>query len=177
MFLPWIECLQGRPAWTDQVGLPVCLRPCPGDTSVLNWENWTWVGAGSRAPPGTACPVPASSSQRRGSLRPPDKPKHRVPMVDGWSEADLGPVPMGRETREAPRGWGEGDRGRSSWTLTSPSPWAGLLLQEMTMAGLHELRFTEEKPLLRSQDAELVSPVTTLAPAPACGVPGCGRGC
>ncbi|NWI62759.1 NDRG4 protein, partial [Todus mexicanus] len=31
----------------------------------------------------------------------------------------------------------------------------GLLLQEMTMAGLHELRFTEEKPLLRSQDAEL----------------------
>uniref|UniRef100_A0A8B9QWV2 Uncharacterized protein n=1 Tax=Apteryx owenii TaxID=8824 RepID=A0A8B9QWV2_APTOW len=33
----------------------------------------------------------------------------------------------------------------------------GLLLQEMTMAGLHELRFTEEKPLLRGQDAELVS--------------------
>uniref|UniRef100_A0A8B9FBQ5 Uncharacterized protein n=1 Tax=Amazona collaria TaxID=241587 RepID=A0A8B9FBQ5_9PSIT len=32
-----------------------------------------------------------------------------------------------------------------------------LLLQEMTMAGLHELRFTEEKPLLRSQDTELVS--------------------
>ncbi|NWZ14378.1 NDRG4 protein, partial [Agelaius phoeniceus] len=32
---------------------------------------------------------------------------------------------------------------------------AGLLLQEMTMAGLHELRFTEEKPLLRGQDAEL----------------------
>ncbi|NWS79270.1 NDRG4 protein, partial [Toxostoma redivivum] len=31
----------------------------------------------------------------------------------------------------------------------------GLLLQEMTMAGLHELRFTEEKPLLRGQDAEL----------------------
>lgn len=25
------------------------------------------------------------------------------------------------------------------------------------MAGLHELRFTEEKPLLRGQDAELVS--------------------
>ncbi|KAF1504829.1 Protein NDRG4, partial [Eudyptula minor] len=39
--------------------------------------------------------------------------------------------------------------------LTSPSLWAGLLLQEMTMAGLHELRFTEEKPLLRGQDAEL----------------------
>ncbi|NWJ00436.1 NDRG4 protein, partial [Crypturellus undulatus] len=33
--------------------------------------------------------------------------------------------------------------------------WAGLLLQEMTMAGLHELRFTEEKPLLPGQDAEL----------------------
>ncbi|NWH21658.1 NDRG4 protein, partial [Grus americana] len=32
---------------------------------------------------------------------------------------------------------------------------AGLLLQEMTMAGLHELRFTEEKPLLRGQEAEL----------------------
>uniref|UniRef100_A0A8C6ZBJ1 Uncharacterized protein n=1 Tax=Nothoprocta perdicaria TaxID=30464 RepID=A0A8C6ZBJ1_NOTPE len=31
----------------------------------------------------------------------------------------------------------------------------GLLLQEMTMAGLHELRFTEEKPLLPGQDAEL----------------------
>ncbi|NWX62730.1 NDRG4 protein, partial [Promerops cafer] len=31
----------------------------------------------------------------------------------------------------------------------------GLLLQEMTMAGLHELRFTEEKPLLRGQDTEL----------------------
>uniref|UniRef100_A0A674HWX0 Uncharacterized protein n=1 Tax=Terrapene triunguis TaxID=2587831 RepID=A0A674HWX0_9SAUR len=34
---------------------------------------------------------------------------------------------------------------------------AGLLLQEVTMAGLHELRFTEEKPLLRGQDTELVS--------------------
>uniref|UniRef100_A0A8C9UBE2 Uncharacterized protein n=1 Tax=Serinus canaria TaxID=9135 RepID=A0A8C9UBE2_SERCA len=44
-----------------------------------------------------------------------------------------------------------------------------LLLQEMTMAGLHELRFTEEKPLLRGQDAELVSLVTTLALAPARG--------
>uniref|UniRef100_A0A8C0J8R0 Uncharacterized protein n=1 Tax=Chelonoidis abingdonii TaxID=106734 RepID=A0A8C0J8R0_CHEAB len=32
-----------------------------------------------------------------------------------------------------------------------------LLLQEVTMAGLHELRFTEEKPLLRGQDTELVS--------------------
>ncbi|XP_025055575.1 protein NDRG4 isoform X3 [Alligator sinensis] len=31
----------------------------------------------------------------------------------------------------------------------------GLLLQEVTMAGLHELRFTEEKPLLRGQDTEL----------------------
>ena len=40
------------------------------------------------------------------------------------------------------------------------------------MAGLHELRFTEEKPLLPGQDAELVSPVTALAPG---GVP--GRGC
>uniref|UniRef100_A0A8D2KZZ0 Uncharacterized protein n=1 Tax=Varanus komodoensis TaxID=61221 RepID=A0A8D2KZZ0_VARKO len=31
----------------------------------------------------------------------------------------------------------------------------GLLLQEVTMAGLHEQRFTEEKPLLRGQDTEL----------------------
>uniref|UniRef100_A0A8C5T7K3 Uncharacterized protein n=1 Tax=Malurus cyaneus samueli TaxID=2593467 RepID=A0A8C5T7K3_9PASS len=45
--------------------------------------------------------------------------------------------------------------------LTSPLPWAGLLLQEMTMAGLHELRFTEEKPLLRGQDTELVSLVSS----------------
>lgn len=44
----------------------------------------------------------------------------------------------------------------------------------MTMAGLHELRFTEEKPLLRGQDAELVSLVTALALAPARGVPGWG---
>lgn len=38
-----------------------------------------------------------------------------------------------------------------------------MLLQEMTMAGLHELRFTEEKPLLRGQDAELVSWEAALA--------------
>lgn len=44
------------------------------------------------------------------------------------------------------------------------------------MAGLHELRFTEEKPLLRSQDAELVSLVTALAPAPQGGVMGCFSG-
>nr|XP_014431471.1 protein NDRG4 [Pelodiscus sinensis] len=31
----------------------------------------------------------------------------------------------------------------------------GLLLQEVTMAGMHELRFTEEKPLLRGQETEL----------------------
>lgn len=42
------------------------------------------------------------------------------------------------------------------------------------MAGLHELRFTEEKPLLRGQDAELVSVGTTLALAPARGAPGQG---
>lgn len=47
----------------------------------------------------------------------------------------------------------------------SPSPRTGLLLQEMTMAGLHELRFTEEKPLLRGQDAELVSWGAALAPS------------
>uniref|UniRef100_A0A670YHK2 Uncharacterized protein n=1 Tax=Pseudonaja textilis TaxID=8673 RepID=A0A670YHK2_PSETE len=35
----------------------------------------------------------------------------------------------------------------------------GLLLQEVTMASLHEQRFTEEKPLLRGQDAEMVSPL------------------
>lgn len=34
----------------------------------------------------------------------------------------------------------------------------GLLLHDVTMAGLQELRFPEEKPLLRGQDAtELVS--------------------
>lgn len=34
----------------------------------------------------------------------------------------------------------------------------GLLLHDMTMAGLQELRFPEEKPLLRGQDVtELVS--------------------
>lgn len=73
-------------------------------------------------------------------------------------------------------GWGKEDWGRSPWVLTSPSPWAGLLLQEMTMAGLHELRFTEEKPLLRGQDTELVSLVAALALAlaPARGVPGWG---
>lgn len=85
------------------------------------------------------------------------------------------PIPVGRETREATGSWGRGGRGRAPWVPTSPSPWAGLLLQEMTMAGLHELRFTEEKPLLRGQDAELVSPVTVVAPAPARGMP--GRGC
>lgn len=30
-----------------------------------------------------------------------DKLKHQVPVVDGWSEAALGPVPMGRGTQEA----------------------------------------------------------------------------
>lgn len=65
-------------------------------------------------------------------------------------------------------------RTEAGFALTCPLPWAGLLLQEMTMAGLHELRFTEEKPLLRGQDAELVSLVTTLALAPACGAPARG---
>uniref|UniRef100_A0A4X2JR88 Protein NDRG4 n=1 Tax=Vombatus ursinus TaxID=29139 RepID=A0A4X2JR88_VOMUR len=37
----------------------------------------------------------------------------------------------------------------------------GLLLQEVTMAGLHELRFTEEKPLLRGQDTELEHDIET----------------
>lgn len=37
-------------------------------------------------------------------------------------------------------------------------PFPGLLLHDVTMAGLQELRFPEEKPLLRGQDAaELVS--------------------
>uniref|UniRef100_A0A7N4PCN3 Protein NDRG2 n=1 Tax=Sarcophilus harrisii TaxID=9305 RepID=A0A7N4PCN3_SARHA len=39
----------------------------------------------------------------------------------------------------------------------------GLLLQEVTMAGLHELRFTEEKPLLRGQDTELENSDTFLS--------------
>uniref|UniRef100_A0A8C4VYK9 Uncharacterized protein n=1 Tax=Gopherus evgoodei TaxID=1825980 RepID=A0A8C4VYK9_9SAUR len=39
-----------------------------------------------------------------------------------------------------------------------------LLLQEVTMAGLHELRFTEEKPLLRGQDTELVSCLPSPSP-------------
>lgn len=43
-------------------------------------------------------------------------------------------------------------------------PSLGLLLHDVTMAGLQELRFPEEKPLLRGQDAaELVSrPFTVL---------------
>lgn len=42
----------------------------------------------------------------------------------------------------------------------------GLLLHDMTMAGLQELRFPEEKPLLRGQDVtELVSrPFQVLGP-------------
>ncbi|XP_078005467.1 protein NDRG4 isoform X1 [Phascolarctos cinereus] len=40
-------------------------------------------------------------------------------------------------------------------SVSLPVKWKGLLLQEVTMAGLHELRFTEEKPLLRGQDTEL----------------------
>uniref|UniRef100_A0A8C4UT97 Uncharacterized protein n=1 Tax=Falco tinnunculus TaxID=100819 RepID=A0A8C4UT97_FALTI len=58
------------------------------------------------------------------------------------------------------------------WKLGWELEYSWLLLQEMTMAGLHELRFTEEKPLLRGQDAELVSLVTALALASAHGVPG-----
>ncbi|XP_039209492.1 protein NDRG4 isoform X3 [Crotalus tigris] len=38
----------------------------------------------------------------------------------------------------------------------------GLLLQEVTMASLHEQRFTEEKPLLRGQDAEMENSDTFL---------------
>lgn len=39
-----------------------------------------------------------------------------------------------------------------------PPSFLGLLLHDVTMAGLQELRFPEEKPLLRGQDAtELVS--------------------
>ena len=48
----------------------------------------------------------------------------------------------------------------SSSSALSPSlpPSLGLLLHDVTMAGLQELRFPEEKPLLRGQDtAELVS--------------------
>lgn len=47
---------------------------------------------------------------------------------------------------------------------SSHPPSLGLLLHDVTMAGLQELRFPEEKPLLRGQDAaELVSrPFTVL---------------
>jgi hypothetical protein len=45
-----------------------------------------------------------------------------------------------------------------SRTQPRPSSFLGLLLHDVTMAGLQELRFPEEKPLLRGQDAtELVS--------------------
>ncbi|XP_074055079.1 protein NDRG4 isoform X4 [Macrotis lagotis] len=44
---------------------------------------------------------------------------------------------------------------RSEMKSSFPLLKRGLLLQEVTMAGLHELRFTEEKPLLRGQDTEL----------------------
>lgn len=48
-------------------------------------------------------------------------------------------------------------RAQPSSSSTLP-PSLGLLLHDVTMAGLQELRFPEEKPLLRGQDAaELVS--------------------
>lgn len=112
--------------------------------------------------------MPVASSQQRGSLQPLNK--HQVLIADGWSEADLGPIPTGgRPTGICRAGTKRTEAGPA---LTSPLLRAGLLLQEMTMAGLHELRFTEEKPLLRGQDAELVSLVITLALAPASGAPG-----
>lgn len=47
---------------------------------------------------------------------------------------------------------------RAQPSFSSLPPSLGLLLHDVTMAGLQELRFPEEKPLLRGQDAaELVS--------------------
>ncbi|KAH0501635.1 Protein NDRG4 [Microtus ochrogaster] len=47
---------------------------------------------------------------------------------------------------------------------SSPPPGSGLLLHDVTMAGLQELRFPEEKPLLRGQDVtELDNPDTFLS--------------
>ncbi|KAJ6666221.1 hypothetical protein lerEdw1_001126 [Lerista edwardsae] len=61
-----------------------------------------------------------------------------------------------------------GDPGEQSGASCPPASGTsarspGLLLQEMTMAGLHELRFTEEKPLLRGQDTELENSDTFLS--------------
>lgn len=57
---------------------------------------------------------------------------------------------------------GESEQGRGVPATAGPNPRPpspGLLLHDVTMAGLQELRFPEEKPLLRGQDgAELVSP-------------------
>ncbi|XP_053558519.1 protein NDRG4 isoform X2 [Bombina bombina] len=41
--------------------------------------------------------------------------------------------------------------------------WAGLLLPEVTLSGMSELRFPEEKPLLRGQDTEMESADTFLS--------------
>lgn len=68
------------------------------------------------------------------------------------------PVPLtqpGLVLRESEQGWSIPAPGPNPHPRP-PSP--GLLLHDVTMAGLQELRFPEEKPLLRGQDAaELVS--------------------
>lgn len=58
--------------------------------------------------------------------------------------------------RRVTAGSGRPRRSRDQPRTRTPS--TGLLLHDVTMAGLQELRFPEEKPLLRGQDAaELVS--------------------
>lgn len=75
------------------------------------------------------------------------------------------PVPLtqpGLVLQESEQGWGIPAAASPNPRPRPLSP--GLLLHDVTMAGLQELRFPEEKPLLRGQDvAELVSrPVTVL---------------
>lgn len=69
------------------------------------------------------------------------------------------PVPLtqpGLVLRESEQGWGIPAAASPNPRPRPLSP--GLLLHDVTMAGLQELRFPEEKPLLRGQDvAELVS--------------------
>ena len=70
--------------------------------------------------------------------------------IRGWSGA-AGWCPCPRA------GWRCPPPPHQALTPRPRPPFPGLLLHDVTMAGLQELRFPEEKPLLRGQDAaELV---------------------
>lgn len=56
MFLPRVQVLTGTTSMDRSGWSPSLPKTMPGGRAVLNWENWTLVGAGSQAPLGTACP-------------------------------------------------------------------------------------------------------------------------